>query len=177
MKLFKQVLCVIGVSLALVATAAFSMSSTAGTPSTDQIQAKQTEQLVRDAQQKTGAPNIVNFTERKLVKYLYELRDEPNYRTYSYIVTLNGDFIKVCDSVGYGINASIQYVNPERIVVNKTYSSSSLYGTLPQPEPNGLFMPEGLAATYVMCVVPNSDDVKAVYVESEVLVSPFPMTN
>ena len=176
MKLLKQVLCVLGMSLALVATAAFSMSSSAGALSTDQIQAKQTEQLVRDAQQKTGAPNIVNFTERKLVKYLYELRDEPNYRTYSYIVTLNGDFVKICDSVGYGINASIQYVNSER-VAHQLRANGGSFGTLPQPEPNGLFMPEGLAATYVMCVVPDSDDVKAVYVESEVLVSPFPMAN
>ena len=58
-----------------------------------------------------------------------------------------------------------------------TGGQSARYGTLPQPEPNGLFMPEGLAATYVMCVDAVRDDVKAVYVEPEVIVSPFPLSN
>lgn len=120
----------------------------------------------------SGMPGITNFTEKKAVKWLYELRDEPNYRTHTYIVTMTGEFVKICDSVGYGINASIQYSNPERITVNHG-GSGGRYGTLPQPEPNGLFMPEGLAATYVMCVDAENDDVKAVYVEPEVIVSPF----
>ncbi|WP_422048044.1 hypothetical protein [Shimia sp.] len=142
--------------------------------SSDQIQAQQAEKLAREAAQKVGAPAITNFTEKKLVRWLYELRDEPNYRTYSYMVTMTGDLIKICDSVGYGINASIQFSNPDKIVANSRSSTyGSVFGTLPQAEPNGLFMPEGLAATYVMCVDEENDDVKAVYVEPEVIVSPI----
>lgn len=161
---------------ACFSSAAIAMSSRPKAETADSIAAGQTAQLAKEAAMQTGMPGITNFTEKKAVKWLYELRDEPNYRTHTYIVTMTGQFIKVCDSVGYGINASIQYSNPERVVANKTFANGgSIYGTLPQPEPNGLFMPEGLAATYVMCVDAESDDVKAVYVEPEVIVSPFPL--
>ena len=146
-------------------------------PSTDQAVAEQMETLLRDGERQTGLPAITNFTERRMVKWLYELRDQPNYRTYTYIVTMNGKLIKICDSVGYGINASIQYSNPEKAVeltdmLGRMYDSAGVT-TMPQAEPNGLFMPEGLAATYVMCVDSENDDVKAVYIEPEIIVSPI----
>lgn len=158
---------------AATASIAFGMSPTPKN-NADTIAAQQTAQLAKEAAMQTGMPGITNFTEKKAVKWLYELRDEPNYRTVTYIVTMTGDFIKVCDSVGYGINASIQYSNPQRVYHEKGgHGASATF--IPQAEPNGLFMPEGLAATYVMCVDADNDDVKAVYVEPEVIVSPFPL--
>ena len=157
-----------------VASAGIAMGESQGVPDSDRIQAQQAEALAREAAQKVGAPAITNFTEKKLVRWLYELRDEPNYRTYSYLVTITGKLIKICDSVGYGINTSVQFSNPEKVAHQKSASGGS-FGTLPQAEPNGLFMPEGLAATYIMCVDAANDDVKAVYVEPEVIVSPFPL--
>lgn len=157
-----------------LASVAVAMGSAQKVPSSDQIQAQQAEKLAREATQKVGAPAITNFTEKKLVRWLYELRDEPNYRTYSYIMTMVGKLIKICDSVGYGINTSVQFSNPEKVVHQRIGNGGS-FGTLPQAEPNGLFMPEGLAATYIMCVDAANDDVKAVYVEPEVIVSPFPL--
>ena len=78
------------------------------------------------------------------------------------------------NSVGYGINASIQFSNPEKVVRNDNASrTSGTFATMPQAEPNGLYMPEGLAATYVMCV--DGEELKPVYIESDVLVSPFEM--
>lgn len=172
----KKTLLTMAAIVGLVSAAA-GMSSPPKEATSDQIQALQAEQLAREAAQKVGAPAVTNFTEKKLVRWLYELRDEPNYRTYSYMVTMAGKLIKICDSVGYGINASIQFSNPEKIVANRTFANGgSIFGTLPQAEPNGLFMPEGLAATYVMCVDEENEDVKAVYVEPEVIVSPFPIT-
>lgn len=172
----KSMKAVITLAAIVTGAAAFGMSKSPKAETADSMAASQTAQLAKEAAMQTGMPGITNFTEKKAVKWLYELRDEPNYRTYTYIVTMTGKFIKVCDSVGYGINASIQYSNPERIVVNSSLGQGGYgYGTLPQPEPNGLFMPEGLAATYVMCVDSEKDDVKAVYVEPEVIVSPFPL--
>ncbi len=163
--------------LTCLASVAIAMGSTTKVPTSDQIQAQQAEALAREATQKVGSPAITNFTEKKLVRWLYELRDEPNYRTYSYIMTMTGKLIKICDSVGYGINTSVQFSNPEKVVANTRSSTyGSVFGTLPQAEPNGLFMPEGLAATYIMCVDAKNDDVKAVYVEPEVIVSPFPLS-
>lgn len=164
------------IAAAVTTGAAIAMSPQPKAQSADSIQAQQTAQMVKEAAMQTGMPGITNFTEKKAVKWLYELRDEPNYRTHTYIVTISGEFIKVCDSVGYGINASIQYSNPERRDWEDPVGSDTSPTYLPQPEPNGLFMPEGLAATYVMCVDADNDDVKAVYVEPEVVVSPFPLS-
>lgn len=148
-------------------------------PSTDEAVSDQMEKLLKEGERQTGLPAITNFTEKRMVKWLYELRDQPNYRTYTYMVTMNGAFVKICDSVGYGINASIQYSNPDKVVDYEDYLGTGYVdanlGTLPQAEPNGLFMPEGLAATYVMCVVPGKDEVQAVYIEPEIIVSPFPL--
>ena len=140
--------------------------------STDEAVADQMEKLLKEGERQTGLPGISNFTEKRMVKWLYELRDQPNYRTYTYIVTMNGDLVKICDSVGYGINASIQYSNPQKMVHDQGPNGRSA-AFMSQAEPNGLFMPEGLAATYVMCVDGKTDDVKAVYVEPEIIVSPI----
>lgn len=147
-------------------------------PSTDEAVSDQMEKLLKEGERQTGLPAITNFTEKRMVKWLYELRDQPNYRTYTYIATMNGTLVKICDSVGYGISASIQYSNPDKVVNYESFVGNQIdahIGTLPQAEPNGLFMPEGLAATYVMCVVPGKDEVQAVYVEPEIVVSPFPL--
>lgn len=136
-------------------------------PSTDQIQNKQTEQLVSEANRQIGMPGITNFTERKFVKYLLELRDQTGFSTYTYIVDLSGGLHFVCESAGYGIPYSAQFSNSERIV--KFYSGN--YGTLPQPEPNGLFVPDGLSATWVLCM--NEGKVSPIYCEPQILVSPF----
>lgn len=149
--------------------------------SSDVIVAEQLDKLVAESNRAVGLPSITNFFEKRMVRQLYEMRDNPEYRTYSYITTMQGRFVKICDSIGYGINASIQFSNPEKpvdledILGNREGSSQMLTA---QAEPNGLFMPEGLAATYVMCLDPGSKvegELKPVYIENEVIVSPFPL--
>lgn len=159
------------VAMGMVATMASAMGASP-TKSADASAAAATAQMAAEAQRQTGMPAIRHFTEKKAVKWLYELRDEPNYRTYTYIVNLNGDLVPLCNSIGYGVPASVQYSNPERVYHERgTQGSTATF--IPQPEPNGLFMPEGLAATWVMCVDEAGDDVKAVYVEPEIIVSPI----
>jgi len=141
--------------------------------------AKDLENLVNQGNRTVGLPGITNFFEKQMVRQLYEMRDDPTYRTYSYIVNLNGEFIFICDSIGYGINASIQYSNPEKMIHGPGPGTSGRSAaTMPQAEPNALFMPEGLAATYVMCLDPTTLDkpqpkLVPVYVEPNVVVSPF----
>lgn len=135
--------------------------------------AQATAAMTKEAWAQVGAPRITHFTELRTAKWLYELRDEPNYRTYTYVLSMTGEFIKVCDSVGYGQNASVQYTNPERLVHEDSYNGGYGAEFTKQPEPNGLFMPEGLSATFVLCI--HEDDVKAVYAEPEIITSPFPL--
>ena len=137
--------------------------------STDSRQSRRTERMVAEADRQTGDPAIINFTERKLARKLLELRDTEGVQTWTYIVDLNGNLHLLFESVGYGLPYSVQFTNPERRI-------EDLHGgnvTLPQPDPNGLFMPPGLSATMVMAATP--DGPKPVYVEPEIIVSPFPL--
>lgn len=147
------------------------------TKSVDTQVAQQTERILAEANRQAGMPAIVNFQEKKLLKKLYESRDKEGLITYTYIVNMHGKKILLGKSIGYGIPYSAQYSNPERIVVNKWVGHGQgvggLYGTLPQPEPNGLFMPTSSMATWVFLVDPKTNEPRPVYVESEILVSPF----
>ena len=42
---------------------------------------------------------------------------------------------------------------------------------MPQPEPNGLFMPDGLAATWLM-LIDEKGDIHPAYFEPAIIVSP-----
>ena len=136
------------------------------TGNSDNTQAKKLEETIKAANQMVGEPNITNFTEKRFAKLIYELKDS-EITTYSYFMDLNGRLHFLCESIGYGMPASVQYVNPQR-------GEEDQWGnyTLPQPEPNGLFMPEGLDATFVLCS-DGEGSVKPVYSEPKLIVSPF----
>ena len=132
----------------------------------DSLARKQTEKMAMEAARRVGPVGIVNYTEKRFAKMIYELRDK-EVKTYSYFMDMTGRLHFLCNSIGYGLPASIQYVNPQKKV-------SGSYGNiaLPQPEPNGLFMPDSLDATYVLCT-DEKGKVKPVYSEPKLIVSPF----
>lgn len=147
----------------------------------DQVVAAQTKMAMAEATAQTGQPAIVNWQEKKMVKLIYELRDQENLVCYAYYFNQmegkRGDFIGKC--IGFGIPASVQYSNPERAVNLKTQTNGNrmtgdtTYGTMPQPEPNGLFMPDSLSATWLMLIDPATGDARPTYIEPLIIVSPF----
>lgn len=136
----------------------------------DSKQAEATKQSLAEADRQIGMPDITRFTERKLAKDILELRDK-EITTYCYIVNLHGDLIFIGEAIGFGLPYSVQYTNPE-VVVHETKYEGGSFGTLPQADPNGLFMPSGLSATWIMLKGPNGK-VHPVYMEPEIIVSPF----
>lgn len=136
-------------------------------PSSDSVQRQQQEKLSQESNAQVGMPGITNFTEKKLVKHLYELRDQ-KISTFSYVQALDGRLFHLCDSIGFGLPYGVQFSNPEKIV--NPYGQS--YTTLPQSEPNGLFMPPTAEGTWVMCASPKGEPVPT-YVEPRVIVSTF----
>ena len=144
--------------------------------SADSVLSAKQERSMKEMERQTGLPAIMNFKEKKDLKMLYELRDQEDLVCHAYLVNqLNGSvgqYLGKC--MGYGLSASTQYSNPEKVEVNKWdgYDVGGLYGTLPQAEPNGLFMPEGLSATWLMMVDPEGN-VRPVYIEPLIIVSPF----
>ena len=141
------------------------------TPSADKQEQAKTEAITAQAVAQVGMPGVTNFTEKRLVRKLYELRDQ-EIATYTYMPDMNGKLWHVCDSVGFGLPYGVQFSNPEKLV-NPYSTSASGWLTIPQAEPNGLYMPPGAEGTWVMCGAKG--DVKPVYVEPRVVVSSFPL--
>ncbi len=116
-----------------------------------------------------GMPGITNFTEKKIVRKLYELRDQ-NVATFTYIQDMQGRLWHLCDSIGYGLPYGVQFTNPHT-PLHPTYDQSPLAD---QPEPNGLFMPPTAEGTWVICASEKQKgDFQPMYVEPRVIVSPF----
>jgi len=128
-----------------------------------------TEAAMQEANRQIGMPAIVNFQERKLAKMIFELRDQEDLVCYAYIVNLEGKLIFIGKCMGFGLPYSVQYTNPEKFI----YSGHEV-ATIPQADPNGLFMPSGLSATWLM-MLDKKGFPHPVYLEPEIIVSPFPL--
>jgi hypothetical protein len=136
-----------------------------GPAPSDTQQQDQQEKMSQEGNAQTGMPGIANFTEKKVMKRLYEMRDK-NIATYTYLVDMQGKLHHVCDSMGYGLPYGVQYSNPEKLI------GGSDYHTMPQSEPNGLFMPPSAEGTWVICAS-TKGEFTPMYLEPRVIVSPF----
>jgi hypothetical protein len=152
--------------LALVAVATL-LTACDQRESSTQIERRKQEELTMQAVTQVGMPSIVNFAEKRMFKDILELRDK-NVPTTTYLVGMNNQLTKVCDSIGYGLPYATQYTNPQRV-----YSDTHGYGTLPQADPNGLYSPASADGTWVLCVDHKDGKAKPVYIEPRILVSPF----
>lgn len=136
----------------------------------DKTQAKAQETMLKEGTAQTGMPAIKNFRERRLLKMIYELRDQEGLSTYSYTVSAQtGQLNFLCASVGYAINDATGYTNPNRVVRD----NGTAWGTMTQAEPNGLFTPDSSEAYWVMCLDGQTGKPSPVFVATPVVVSPI----
>jgi hypothetical protein len=138
-------------------------------PTSGQIERKKQEELSLQGVQQVGMPAIVNFAEKRMMKDILELRDK-NVATTTYLVGMNNNLTKICDSIGYGLPYATQYTNPQKPVYE-------VHGniTLPQADPNGLYSPASADGTWVLCVDHKDGKAKPVFIEPRVIVSPMPL--
>jgi hypothetical protein len=143
----------------------------------DKRERMQTARLTEQASTQVGMPAVTRFTEKRNLKMIYEKRDDAKLATIAYIVDLNGKLHKVCDAIGYGFPYATQFTNPARDIWygDGNISGAGSHMQMPQPEPNGLFMPNAADGTWVLCLDPSTKDLQPVYVEPRVIVSPFPL--
>jgi len=134
-----------------------------GCDSAEWDQENKTDQLLKEVNSQIGLPAIKNFQEKKLAKMIFELRDQENLVTYVYLQNLNGSLVFIGKAIGFGLPYSVQYTNPQQS------------GGRPQADPNGLYMPQGLSATWVMMIDPHTGKGRPVYIEPNVIISPFPL--
>lgn len=129
------------------------------------------EKLMQEANAQTGMPAIKNFQERKLMKMILELRDQENLVCYAYLVSeMTGKLVFLGKCIGYGLPYATQYTNPEAKLEG---GSAGELTTIPQADPNGLFMPSSADGTWLMMLDPDTNEPRPVYIEPKVLVSPF----
>lgn len=135
--------------------------------SCDSEESIQQRKLTTEAFAQVGMPAIKNFQEKKLAKKILELRDQQDLICYAYLVTLDGKFVFIGKCIGYGLPYSTQYTNPEKYEQNGA--------VLSQQDPNGLYMPDNVSATWVMLINPETNKPEPTYIEQDVFISPFPM--
>ena len=155
----------------LLVTALSTLALTAcdQTQTSTQIERQKQEELSKRGVESVGMPAITNFAEKRMMKDILELRDQ-NTPTTTYIVDLNGNRHKLCDSIGFGLPYATQYTNPQRIS-----GDGHGYVTLPQADPNGLYSPASAEGTWVLCVNPKTKKAAPLYIEPRIIVSPFPL--
>lgn len=140
------------------------------TPTSDDVQRKQSERLLAEGTAQVGMPAIKNFRERKLLKEILELRDQEGLVTYTYLYNeREGKLVYLGETVGYGIPYSTQFTNPEK----SEWHHNGGWINLPQADPNGLFSPGSAEGTWVLLKNPNGKEVEPVYIEPRIVVSPF----
>jgi len=152
----------------LIAAVATVLSACNLQESSTQIERRKQEELSLQSVQSVGMPAITNFAEKRMMKDILELRDK-NVATTTYLVGMNNQLTKLCDSVGYGLPYATQYTNPQHLAYDNAHGGV----ILPQADPNGLYSPASAEGTWVLCVDHKDGKAKPVYVEPRVIVSPI----
>ena len=168
MKHFK-VLIVFSIMLITIASCKHGMHN-----DSNEIMAADQEQLMNEANRQVGMPAIKNYQERKMMKMILELRDQENLLCYAYTVPeMTGKPFFIGKCIGYGLPYATQFTNPQKEIYAGGYQNG--FGSLPQADPNGLFMPQSAEGTWLMMVNPQTGKPQPLYCESRVIVSPFPL--
>ena len=96
----------------------------------------------------------------------FELRDDSELICYAYTRSdMSGKYVYLGRCMGYGLPYSTQYTCPETA---KRYNGTPY--TIEQADPNGLYSPEGLSATWLWLIDEKTGEPNVAYIESEITV-------
>jgi hypothetical protein len=153
-------------------------------PNSDDIQRARQELIVSEGVAQVGVPSIKNFREMKILKDVYELRDQSGLVTFVYLdnltptvvaghTALGGKLTYVGEAIGFGIPAATQFTNPQKIEHHGTEREFAHYIPIPQADPNGLFSPAAAEGTWIMMLDKKAGKALPQYFEPRVIVSTF----
>jgi hypothetical protein len=139
--------------------------------SVDKDQRIKQEQMLQESNRQIGMPNITRFSQKKQLKLIQEECDKEDLILYAYLHSeYTGKLVFIGKCIGYGVPYAAQFTNPEKLVWGDRFETP----TLPQADPNGLFMPTSADATWLMLVDPTTSIPRVCYFEPRVVVLPFP---
>ena len=158
----KKKLLAIGVIIVLMASGLVGCSETE--------ESKYTSELMNQAYDAVGFPDVSNYFERQQLKEIYELRDDPNLICYWYTKNeMSGKWIYQGECIGYGIPYTTSMTAPESFQRIET-SAGVAREVLPLAEPNGLYASPSTSATWIL-TTDKDGNITPTYVESEITVS------
>jgi hypothetical protein len=152
-----------------------SCDSTNKGSTAEEDQTKKTDKILDEINAELGLPDITNFQMKRTMKMVNELCDKADLICYAYLqAEYSGKLVYIGRCIGFGVPFSAQYTNPEKLVHTDLgqYNGNT---TLPQADPNGLYMPTSSQATWLLMVNPANGDQELVYFESTINVSTFPL--
>lgn len=133
-------------------------------------EAQYTEDMMNQAYNSVGFPDVSNYFERQQLKEIYELRDDPNLICYWYTKSdMTGKWIYQGECIGYGIPYTASITANESLQKIKTTIGYS-WEVVPLAEPNGLYSAPSTSATWIL-ETDKGGNITPTYVESEITVS------
>ena len=155
--------------------------------SNDSKIAQQQERNLAEGDAEVPPSAIVNWNEKRIAKYIQEKRDQTNLSTWVYTKNMDGKYTFLCESISYGLPYNTRMNNPQHyeFVTTSTgvpYSGSGyitdsqgnrIWGEhtiMPQPEPNGLFIPDSSKGTWNLCRDPSNGKPTVSYQEEDISV-------
>lgn len=158
--------------LALGLLSLTACGGSAATNSSNYEEREYQESIMQRANDEVGMPDITEFYEKKLAKEIFELRDDSSLICYAYTRNeMSGKYVYLGRCMGYGLPYSTQYTNPQKYI-NDPYGSVDTGSlVIEQADPNGLYSPEGLSATWLWLIDENTGEPNISYIEQEIFVS------
>lgn len=147
----------------LVIGIGFLLSGCSSDTSRIKEEAYQETQMVQ-ASNEIGNPEITEFYEKKMAKEILEMRDDSSLICYAYSKNdMTGKYVYLGKCMGFGLPYSTQYTNPEQKV-------DMMEMSLPQADPNGLYSPDGVSATWLMMIDETTGERSISYNENDIIV-------
>ena len=129
-----------------------------------------TKDLMGNAYDAVGFPDVSNYFERQQLKEIYELRDDPKLICYWYTKNdMTGKWIYQGECIGYGIPYTTSMTASESLQKIETTAGYE-WEVVPLAEPNGLYASPSTSATWIL-TTDKDGNITPTYVESEITVS------
>ena len=129
-----------------------------------------TKDLMSNAYDAIGFPDVSNYFERQQLKEIYELRDDPKLICYWYTKNdMTGKWIYQGECIGYGIPYTTSMTASESLQKIETTVGYE-WEVVPLAEPNGLYASPSTSATWIL-TTDKEGNITPTYVESEITVS------
>ena len=128
---------------------------TTGTRTADQKAAVQQEDLAERAQTEVGIYQPTNFVRKRLANRIAQMLDTPSLVTVSYAQGLDGRLRCIGHTIGFPLPGATQTTAPTHFVVKPHTVHPYVprdYEQAPQAEPDQLFSPSSMDATWILLI-------------------------